>query len=341
MLLVLDNLEQVREASADIGELLRRAGKIRILATSRSPLRVSGEQEYPVPGLPSPVDLDRLGPYEREQLPEALRSHDPERLAAFESVRLFVARGGAVRPGFAITAANAADVAAIVAHLGGVPLAIELAAARLRFLTPAAIHERLEGRLDLPGAGAADVPERQRSLRGAIVWSHDLLDRPSRHLFERLAVFVDGFDLARAEAVAAGDADARRRRARRAVVARRPEPRPERRGGRRAAVLDAGADPRVRARAPRRVRRGRGHPRAPRAGVPGAGPGARPRARGGAPARDARPPRARAREPARGDRLGRRPRANPEVALGHHRRGLAVLAEARLPARGADAACRP
>ena len=93
-------------------------------------------------------------------------------------------------------------MAAIVAHLGGVPLAIELAAARLRFLTPAAIHERLEGRLDLPGAGAADVPERQRSLRGAIMWSHELLDPPDRRLFERLAVFMGGFDLTRAEAVA-------------------------------------------------------------------------------------------------------------------------------------------
>jgi tetratricopeptide (TPR) repeat protein len=125
----------------------------------------------------------------------------------FESVRLFVARGGAVKPGFTVTAANADDVAAIVAHLGGVPLAIELAAARLRFLTPAAIHERLEGRLDLPGSGAADVPERQRSLRGAIMWSHELLDAPVRELFERLAVFVGGFDLARAEAVAGGGAD--------------------------------------------------------------------------------------------------------------------------------------
>ncbi len=206
-LLVLDNLEQVRDAAADIGELLRRAPKIRVLATSRAPLRISGEQEFPVPGLPSPVDLDRIGPYERERLPESLRTHEPDRLLAFESVRLFVARGNAVRPGFAVTAANAADVAAIVAHLGGVPLAIELAAARLRFLTPAAIHERLEGRLDLPGAGAADVPERQRSLRGAIMWSHELLDPPARRLFERLAVFVGGFDLERAEAVAGHSSD--------------------------------------------------------------------------------------------------------------------------------------
>jgi tetratricopeptide (TPR) repeat protein len=107
-----------------------------------------------------------------------------------------------VRPGFGLTDANASDVAAIVAHLGGAPLAIELAAARLRFLTPAAIHERLEGRLDLPGSGAADVPERQRTLRGAIAWSYELLDPPSGRLFERLGVFPGGFDVAGAESVA-------------------------------------------------------------------------------------------------------------------------------------------
>jgi predicted ATPase/class 3 adenylate cyclase len=206
-LLVIDNLEQVRGAGSDLGELLRRAGRIRILATSRAPLRISGEQEYPVPGLPTPPDLDRLGPLEREQLPAAIRAREPEALAGFESVRLFVARGSSVKPGFAITGANAGDVAAIVAHLGGVPLAIELAAARIRFLTPAAIHERLEGRLDLPGAGAANVPERQRSLRGAIMWSHELLDAPDCRLFERLGVFMGGFDLPRAEAVAGPAAD--------------------------------------------------------------------------------------------------------------------------------------
>ena len=206
-LLVIDNLEQVRGAGSDLGELLRRAGRVRILATSRAPLRISGEQEYPVPGLPTPPDLDRLGPLEREQLPAAIRAREPEALAGFESVRLFVARGSSVKPGFAITGANAGDVAAIVAHLGGVPLAIELAAARIRFLTPAAIHERLEGRLDLPGAGAADVPERQRSLRGAIMWSHELLDAPDCRLFERLGVFMGGFDLPRAEAVAGPAAD--------------------------------------------------------------------------------------------------------------------------------------
>ena len=167
--------------------------------------------------------------------------------------------------GSAVTDANAGDVAAIVAHLGGVPLAIELAAARLRFLTPAAIHERLEGRLDITGAGAADVPERQRSLRGAIAWSYDLLEAPERRLFERLSVFIGGFDLVRAEAVAgaaAGDGpdqgdgataavdvlDALASLVDHSLVA-------ERRGGRGAPVLVARADPGVRAGTARCVRR--------------------------------------------------------------------------------------
>ena len=211
-----------------------RAGKVRILATSRAPLRISGEQEYPVPGLPSPVDLDRLGPYERERLPAG----DPVRDA-----------GGArrVRVGPAVRRPRRRRQAGVRAHRrqrratsrrssptsAACPLAIELAAARLRFLTPAAIHERLEGRLDLPGAGAADVPERQRSLRGAIMWSHELLDPPARRLFERLG------RVHRAASTSRGPrrSPARRRdlgdrRARRARVARRPEPRAQRRGRR-------------------------------------------------------------------------------------------------------------
>ena len=201
VLLVLDNLEHLTAAVPALGELLRRTQRLRILATSRSPLRVAGEQEYQVSGLPAPVDVDRLSALEREHLPEAERRRDPAAIGAYESVRLFTARARAVRPGFELTAATAADVAAIVNHLGGVPLAIELAAARIRFLTPAAIHERLEGRLDLPGGGSADAPERQRSLRGAIAWSYDLLDPAARRLLERLAVFMGGFDLEGAEAV--------------------------------------------------------------------------------------------------------------------------------------------
>ncbi len=120
----------------------------------------------------------------------------------FAGVQLFVVRAQAVRPDFELTTGNADDVAAIVAHLGGIPLAIELAAARLRFLTPAAIHERLEDRLDLPGGASADVPERQRTLRGAIDWSFELLEPPAARLFQRLGVFSGGFDLRCAEAVA-------------------------------------------------------------------------------------------------------------------------------------------
>jgi predicted ATPase/class 3 adenylate cyclase len=203
VLLVVDNLEHLPGAVPVLAELLRRLPRLRMLVTSRAPLRVAGEQEYPVAGLPSPVDVDRLSPMERERLPEAARRRDPQSIAGFEAVRLFVARARAVKPGFELTAANAADVAAIVGHLGGVPLAIELAAARMRFLTPAAIHERLEGRLDLPGGGAADLPERQRSLRGAIAWSYDLLEPPARGTLGRLAVFMGGFDIPGAEALAA------------------------------------------------------------------------------------------------------------------------------------------
>ena len=208
VLLLLDNLEHLAGAVPAIGELLRRTQRLRILATSRAPLRVAGEQEYPVPGLPAPVDIDRLSALERERLPDGVRRRDPDAIAGFEAVRLFVTRAGAVKPGFALTASNASDVAAIVDHLGGVPLAIELAAARMRFLTPGAIHERLEGRLDLPGGGSADVPERQRSLRGAIAWSYDLLDPPACRLFQRLSVFTGGFDLAAAEAIGRADAEA-------------------------------------------------------------------------------------------------------------------------------------
>lgn len=201
-LLVLDNLEQVLDAAGHVGALLRGLPRLTIVATSRAPLRVSGEQEYPVPGLPAPADPTQAGPLagaarrSREEAPAG--AADLER---FEAVRLFVARAAAVRPGFALGPDNAAAVAAICARLEGMPLAIELAAARVRFLTPAAILARLEHQLDVLAAGSRDLPERQRSLRGAIAWSHDLLDEPCRRLFERLAVFAGPMTLEAAEAV--------------------------------------------------------------------------------------------------------------------------------------------
>jgi predicted ATPase/class 3 adenylate cyclase len=185
-LLVLDNFEQVSEAAPQIAELLLRAPRFSALVTSRSPLRVSGEREYPVP----PLDLPDPG-----QLP------DLERFAAFESVALFVERAMAVRPDFAVTDANAQAVAEICVRLDGLPLAIELAAARVRVLSPQAIQERLGDRLGLLSGGARDLPERQQTLRGAIAWSHDLLDEPDRRVFARFSAFVGGATLRAIEEV--------------------------------------------------------------------------------------------------------------------------------------------
>src|SRR5439155_22614034 len=134
---------------------------VRILATSREPLHLSGEQEFPVPPL---------------GLPDAGASLAPERLARTGSVALFVHRATAVDPGFAITDANAAAVAEVCRRLDGLPLAIELAASRVKLLSPQAILERLEHRLELLTCGAVDLPLRHRTLRAAIGWSHDLLD---------------------------------------------------------------------------------------------------------------------------------------------------------------------
>jgi predicted ATPase/class 3 adenylate cyclase len=186
LLLVLDNFEQVIAAAPQVGELLARLPEIKILATSRSPLHVYGEQEYPVPplGLPDP-----------QHLPDA------EVLSQFASVALFVERAMAVRPGFAVDAANAPAIAEICVRLDGLPLAIELAAARVRVLTPQAILSRLGDQLSLLAGGASNLPARQQTLRGAIGWSHDLLEPGERVAFARLAVFAGGADLAGVEGV--------------------------------------------------------------------------------------------------------------------------------------------
>ena len=201
VLLVLDNFEQVVAAGADVAELLRRSPNVRVLVTTRIPLRVSGEQEYPVPGLPAPPDHSLLSEMERLNLPRELRELDLGTLTQFEAVRLFIARATAIRPGFAVTNANAPAVAGIAGRLHGMPLAIELAAARVKLLTPDQILARLEHHLDLLILGARDVPERQQTLRGAIGWSYDLLDDGARRLVDRLSVFRGGFDLEMAEAV--------------------------------------------------------------------------------------------------------------------------------------------
>ena len=192
-LLVLDNFEQVNDAAPQIADLLARAPKISILTTSRSPLRVYGEQEFPVPplGVPDPKHLPDL-----------------EQLSTYESVALFTERAMAVRPDFAVTSANAPAVAEICVRLDGLPLAIELAAARVRVLTPQAIMERLGDRLKLLSGGSRDLPERQQTLRGAIAWSHDLLDEAEQRVFARFAVFAGGATLDAIERVVFDPGDA-------------------------------------------------------------------------------------------------------------------------------------
>ena len=186
MLLLLDNFEQVVAAAPVVAELLVGCPKLKVLVTSREVLRLSGEHEFPVPPLALP-DLQRL---------PAL-----EPLSQYAAVALFIQRALAVKPDFTVTNANAPAVAEICVRLDGLPLAIELAAARIRLLTPQAMLARLESRLQLLTGGARDVPTRQQTLRGTIAWSYDLLDEGERALFRRLAVFAGGCTLEAAEAV--------------------------------------------------------------------------------------------------------------------------------------------
>jgi predicted ATPase/class 3 adenylate cyclase len=201
VLFVLDNFEQAIDAAPIIPEMLARSAGLRILVSSRTALRVSGEQEFPVPGLPTPPDPSRIPELERLNLPAELRTVRASTLEGFESAQLFVARARSVRPGFELTDANAPAVARITARLHGMPLAIELAAARIKLLSPEQIVDRLEGHLALLTSGSRDLPERQQTLRGAIAWSYDLLDPGTRRLLNRLAVFVGGCELELADRV--------------------------------------------------------------------------------------------------------------------------------------------
>ena len=201
VLLVLDNLEQVLGVGPIVADVLRAAPGLSVLATSRAPLHVSGEQEYPVPGLPTPPDPSELSAVEQARRGPSAQL-DPATLSTYEAVRLFIARASAVRPGFQVTNENAPAVAAITARLHGMPLAIELAAARIKLLSPDAILARLEHQLGLLAAGSRDLPERQQTLRGAIAWSYDLLDEDARRLLDRLSAFRGSFELDAVEAVA-------------------------------------------------------------------------------------------------------------------------------------------
>jgi predicted ATPase/DNA-binding CsgD family transcriptional regulator len=191
-LLLLDNCEQVLGVAPVIAQLLDHCPGMKVLTTSRAPLRIAGEQEYPVPPLAVPP-------------PYTERLHTVADLTKYPAVALFCARAAAVRPGFRLTDANAGAVAAICACLDGLPLAIELAAARVRVLSPQALLARLDQRLSVLTSGARDAPVRHRSLREAIAWSYDLLSPDDQTLFRRLAVLEGGCTIEGAEAVTVFD----------------------------------------------------------------------------------------------------------------------------------------
>src|SRR5215218_8208347 len=189
LLLVLDNFEQVIKAAPMVADLLGACPDVTVLVTSRVRLRVSEEREVPI----APLGL---------AAPERHRS--VEDVATSGAVRLFVARAEAVQPDFALTSDNAVAVAEICRRLDGLPLAIELAAARVKVLPPSALLARLDHRLPLLTGGGRDLPERQQTMRATIAWSHDLLRFEEQTLFRRLAVFAGGFTLEAAETVASG-----------------------------------------------------------------------------------------------------------------------------------------
>lgn len=184
-LLVLDNLEQLPGADGVVAQLLAQAPKMVVIATTRRALGVAGERQHPVPPLELPAESTR------------------ESALASGAVQLFIQHAQMVRPGFVFTADNAADVTGICRGLDGLPLAIELAAARTRLLTPKALLARLDQALELKDTGV-DRPSRQQTLRQTIAWSHDLLDPAHQLVFRRLGVFAGGADL---DAVAAVTAD--------------------------------------------------------------------------------------------------------------------------------------
>ena len=197
VLLVLDNFEQILTAAAFVGALLATCRRLKVLVTSRAPLHIYGEHEFSVPPLTLP-DVKQLATIGQDQVGDQ---------TPFAALQLFCQRAEAVKPDFALTTNNAADVAKICIALDGLPLAIELAAARIKLFSPSALLARLSQRLTLLTGGPHDVPARQRTLRDEIAWSYNLLAPGEQMLFRRLAIFVGGFTLEAAHAVANADRD--------------------------------------------------------------------------------------------------------------------------------------
>jgi predicted ATPase/DNA-binding CsgD family transcriptional regulator len=187
LVLLLDNFEHIAEAAPLLGELLGACPKLTLFVTSRVRLRLSGEREFPLAPL-------GLAPAEHRR--------GLDGIAESAAVRLFVARADAVRPGFALTPENAVAIDAICRRVDGLPLAIELAAARVKVLPPSALLARLDQQLPLLTGGGRDAPRHQRTMRDTIAWSYDLLSPAEQQLLQRLAVFAGGFTLGAAEAVA-------------------------------------------------------------------------------------------------------------------------------------------
>jgi predicted ATPase len=191
-LLMLDNFEHLLPAASLVSQLLTVNANLKILVTSRAALHVYGEHDFPVPPL---------------SLPEGKKLPSLDVLAGYSGVALFVQRAAAAKPDFELTQENAAAVSEICTRLDGLPLAIELAAARVKVLSPAALLTRLASRLQLLTGGAKDLPARQQTLRAAMDWSYDLLNPAEQRLFRRLSVFVGGCSLESVEAVCDAKAD--------------------------------------------------------------------------------------------------------------------------------------
>ena len=192
MLFVMDNFEHLVQAAPTVAELLAMGPNLKILVTSRSALHVYGEHEFPVPPL---------------ALPDSRSMPSVEVLSQYPAVALFIQRASAAKPDFELSPENAPAVSEICARLDGLPLAIELAAARIKVLSPASMLTRLASRLQLLTGGARDLPERQQTLRAAMDWSYDLLSAAEQKLFRRLSVFVGGCNLEGVEAVCDTKAD--------------------------------------------------------------------------------------------------------------------------------------
>ena len=186
MLLLLDNFEQVLEAAPKIVELMETCPKLRLIVTSRAALRVRGEKELFVPPLAVPLSHGYF---------------DLQNVSQYAAVELFIQRAKSIKPDFTVTDENAPAIAEICYRLDGLPLAIELAAARIKMMTPRELLSRLERRFDILRGGVRELPERQQTLRGAIDWSYELLGDSTKKLFRGLSVFVGGWTLDAAEAV--------------------------------------------------------------------------------------------------------------------------------------------